>query len=561
MRMADIAVYFDQRAAERRWAYGINTFSLYIAELLQEEGVPWRLLQTTEELRELRADVLIVALEDETEATAELLRQFAEQGGTIISYAGLPRLASGLHCTRAGAHTVGYAEWTTDKGENWTLRGLNLTPWELSSRGAEAEGAAGRLGTIRAEGERGDSSSGWSALLQLRLGQGRIDRWALDIPATIVHLRQGTEPVLKDGIPAPDGTAKLDEGILKADDASALDWERDRIRTESGQLIFPHPYADQWREVCLRHIAKAASEQGAVVPYLGAWPEGVERVAMISFDSDGNRDEYASSTLRILEEHGVPSTWCMLEPGYSRDVYDLVREGGHELALHFNARVEEGCAWEAEQFRRQHEWFRQATGEQAVSNKNHYTRFEGWGELFDWCEANGIASDQTRGSSKPGNVGFLFGTCRPYFPVAWSNQRNRIYDVVEIGFLTQDMDLPNWADSSIIPLLLEQTARVDGVAHFLFHQIHIHKSEPVRRSFASLITQARERGYVFWTGRQVNDWVRAKRKVRIVGLTSSGQAVVEGEVPAGLQVFQFDAGTEKAGRRMEVVAGETETAG
>src|SRR5690606_23770950 len=109
-------------------------------------------------------------------------------------------------------------------------------------------------------------------------------------------------------------------------------------------------------------------------------------------------------------------------------------------------------------------WFKTTSGlAQIASNKNHLTRVEGWGELFRWCEANGIASDQTRGNSKRGNIGYLFGTCHPYFPIAWSDERNRFYDVLEISFLYGDF---LHVDTSIIPPFLEQAIRVEGIAHF-----------------------------------------------------------------------------------------------
>jgi hypothetical protein len=163
-----------------------------------------------------------------------------------------------------------------------------------------------------------------------------------------------------------------------------------------------------------------------------------------------------------------------------------------------------------------------------TSNKNHYTRFEGWGELFEWCESHGISSDQTRGASKKGNAGFLFGTCQPYFPIAWWNQQNRLYDVVEIGFLTQDLDIGVWADSSVIVPFLEQVERVDGVAHFLFHQVHLHHKDAARAALINVVQIAKQYGFAFWTGKQINDWVRARRNVQIQGIEASGKIVIDG---------------------------------
>jgi len=255
-------------------------------------------------------------------------------------------------------------------------------------------------------------------------------------------------------------------------------------------------------------------------------------VASISHDSDGNQDEAAISTLKLLKECQVFSTWCMLEPGYSPQVYDQIKEDGHELAFHYNALETQNGKWGEEEFARQLAWLkRSADITEVTSNKNHYTRFEGWGELFQWCEKNGVGIDQTRGASKGGNVGFLFGTCHAFFPIAWSDEHNRMYNVLENGFLTQDMGIgAPWADSSIIVPFLKQVRRVEGNAHFLFHQTHIHSKPSVVEDFHKVIDTAREMGFTFWTSSQINAWERARRELRIEGMDEKGKVQLKNDI-------------------------------
>lgn len=534
MRLANVKVLCDKKTADRRWSYGLNVFENYIGELLRYEGIPFAWIDEIGQLSNADTDVLIVALVDDTKETAEQIRLFAEQGGTVISYGGLAKLAVSLNCRQLPLWHAGYALLPDSLGDTRPLRGLQIAPWALQPQ--EMACQVNQLGTVHMDHPNSEDTC--YALQQFQVGKGSIERWAVNIPQTVVIMQQGTSPVLADGIPAPDGTAKLDEDILKADDACAMDWELDRLQTETGQPYYAHPYADLWREACISHLLHSVVKKGLTLPFTGRWPAGTKHIAILSHDSDGNQDIHAESTLDLLQQTRIHSTWCMLEPGYSPAIYDRVREAGHELAFHYNSVVREKKEWGKESFDRQHSWFKGATGESfAVSNKNHYTRFEGWGELFAWCEDNGIRSDQSRGPSKRGNVGFLFGTCQPYFPIAWADERNRTYDVVEIGFLTPDLGLDAWADHSVIRPFLEQVIVADGVAHFLFHQTHIHNKEAVRDAFRILVETAEELDFTFWTGQQVNDWVRSRRNTSIQGMDSAGRILLRGEAPEGLIVY------------------------
>ncbi|CAG7595436.1 hypothetical protein PAESOLCIP111_00040 [Paenibacillus solanacearum] len=531
MKIARLAVLFDRQAAERRWQYGLNAFERYVGELLNDAGIPYAWLDDVAQLKQASYDLVIAALTDESARTAAALWEYAEQGGTLISYGGVNALALKLGYAMESPAGPGYAKWGAGYPKAEAVRFLRAQPW----REAKEPAPCSAFGALALSSPNGDPAG--AARLRFTIGAGVLDRFAVDVADTIVRLQQGGMPVLEDGAPAPDGSAPLDDSILKADDQSAMDWIWDRRTTETGVPYFAYPHADYWREIVIGHLLKTAADQGLTLPFIGRWPEGVERVAMISHDSDGNKDEYALTTLELMKEVGVQSSWCMLEPGYSKPVYDLIKRDGHELAFHYNALESQKGRWDAEEFARQFAWLTEAAGvNEVASNKNHYTRFEGWGELFAFCESHGIQTDQTRGPSKKGNVGFLFGTCHPYVPVAWSNERNRSYDVLEIGFLTQDLDLSDhWADSSVIAPFLEGVADVDGVAHFLFHQIHIQKHESVRNALRRVVSEARERGYVFWTGKQINDWQRARRNISIAALDDSGAVeTASGQpIPAG----------------------------
>ncbi|MFD0960958.1 hypothetical protein [Paenibacillus chungangensis] len=525
MRMARVGILLDQAAKMRRHRYGFNVFEAFAGEVLSHAGIPFQWIDHVSDVTERQLDVLIVACMDEHEDNAETIWSFAEQGGAVISYAGLKCLTSRLGCRAERDITVGYASASLQEEERSLLRFLKARPW-LQQDGEQNNAVVQASGSLRKDEPAGREAG--AALLQFSIGKGRIDRWAVNIPYTLVHFQQGTEPVLDDGIPATDGSGAVDEGILKADDRIALDWEYDRTTTETSAPYFKEPYADLWKEVMIEHLLKLVLEQGLTLPFISYWPDGISSVATISHDSDLNIDESAEATLDTLRDCGIQSTWCMIEPGYSPYIYDKVKQAGHELAFHYNALEANDGKWDEAEFDRQFAWLKQAIGaDRVTSNKNHYTIFQGWSELFDWCEHHGIEVDQTRGPSKRGNIGFLFGTCHPYFPIAWFDQGNRSYNVLEISFLTQDLDHHLLADSSVVEPFLEQVMRVEGVAHFLFHQVHILNQEPVNKAIRKVVAEARERGFTFWTSQQINDWERARRKVCITGIDANAEARVK----------------------------------
>lgn len=532
-KTAKIGLWFNRQSAECFWGHGQDLFQLYVQEVLGHAGIPYARFDDAETLESYEPDIIVVLHPGEKEEDLNRLEQWARRGATLISYGGLNRMAGRLGCTRFAIRDAVYgdlSELSYAQGIP-VLRAVSSDPWMVSEKSdipVQADGVLRRLRKAGAEAA--------AAVLEFPLGAGRLIRWNVDIPANIVLIQQGGGPVVQDGIPAPDGTGAVDEGILKADDRCELDWNEDRSVTETGMPYFDTPYADWWREVIVRQLMEEADALGMTLPFLDYWPEGVNQVAMISHDSDFNIEEAAQTTLSVLQENGVRSTWCMIEPGYSPSLYKEIQDAGHELAFHYNALEQEKGIWSAEEFSRQLNVIRSTSGAPIISNKNHYTRFEGWGELYEWCEQNGIEADQTRGPSKKGNVGFPFGTSHPYYPIARSDDRNRLYRVLQIGFLTQDLEHPTLSDSSVIAPFLEKVKEVRGVAHFLFHQQHIHHLENVRHAFSLAVETAKRLGYAFWTSEEITRWEQARRAA-VLRVSADGTLITE-NLPQGAVVRQ-----------------------
>jgi hypothetical protein len=380
--------------------------------------------------------------------------------------------------------------------------------------------------------ERGSATAAESSaplVQEVSVGRGKLIHLTVDVPDTIVRLQQGRGLATSDRPSAPDGSAQTEDGILKADDTTTLDWIEDRATTSTGQPYFSLAHADRWRQWLVDEIVSAVAPRALVRP--ASWPHGAPAVLHLSLDSDDNEAEHAETVLDLLDELDIKATWCELDGGYGPQMQRRVHEAGHDVGLHYNARKEEGGVWSEAAFATQLARHNAGAPVPAVSNKNHYTRFEGWDELFAWCDAGGIRLDGTRGPSKMGNRGFLYGTCFPFRPARYQpgTGQHRVY---ELCFQSADIDFEPkaWGDSSIIGALVDEVVAVGGCLHLLNHQRWLHKMAPVRSALKLALATARSRGMMTMTGREIADWLDG---IRAVSITAAGNDVAAADLPAG----------------------------
>jgi len=274
-----------------------------------------------------------------------------------------------------------------------------------------------------------------------------------------------------------------------------------------GFSAFLQPVADQWRELLLRAIFYTATEHGVALPVLWLYPRNLPALGHISHDTDGSEPGPAQALLDRVKEAGIHTTWCTILPPYEPGLMRAIKDAGHEYATHYDA-MSPGRVWSEDAFDAQwRELIEAFGGERPVTNKNHYLRWEGDTEFFEWCAKRGIQLDQSKGPSKTGEAGFNFGTCHPYFPVA---PRGARIDVLELATMTQDLVV--FAPPALIDPVLEATARCHGVMHFLFHPAHITKPGVADALFLT-VSKGKERGLEWWTAREINAWERARREI------------------------------------------------
>lgn len=351
-----------------------------------------------------------------------------------------------------------------------------------------------------------------AALVENHFGEGHAILIGPDLLFSIVHMQQGL-PVLQDGKPPADDSAPIDDGELKAEDGLVLNWQRDRTPMEPDKVpVFLEPISDELRGIIVRGILHMARCQDIALPILWQWPRGLPAVGHISHDTDGHDPQKAVAMLEVMNRCDVKSTWCTLYPGgYPREFYEQLKQQGYEIALHYDARTGgPGTSWSYENLVMQHRWLKEAAGlDEIVSNKNHYTRWENRLDFLRWCERLGIKSDQTRGPSKQGTIGFPLGGSQPYFPL--DERAGRFLDVLEVNMLTQDLVVVCPAEYG--RQLVDSVLRQHGVAHFLFHPAHILKPG-VAAALSDLIDYGRSKGMEWWTNEQIYTWETLRRGVQ-----------------------------------------------
>jgi hypothetical protein len=348
----------------------------------------------------------------------------------------------------------------------------------------------------------------WPAITINPFGKGYVLYWAVSLVETVRRIQEGNY-VCNDGIPPADGMSPIDDGILKCEDGLVLDWNHDRrIISPSAQVpAFINPIVDVWKRTFRRYIIYIADMCNVPLLRVNFWPNSYDFIMHISHDTDGNNEEEAKLMLEKVNSLGIHTTWCLITPGYSPDLCKSIIESGHELAFHFDAQSYPfPDVFSLDTLEEQLEEVYEITGlPQFYSNKNHYTRWEGKIQFFEWLVKKGIKMDQSKGPSKCGTQGFPFGTCHPWQAV---DKYGELIDCLELSFQSQDIGLQGPPDTAAE--IVDACKEVHGVCHFIFHPAHVSK-EKVQQSFKDLVAMAKSKGGHFMRSDEIGKWYFKRR--------------------------------------------------
>jgi len=525
----------------------------YVHEILEHAGLCYTTIDPEElpdKLPELRV-LVTVGGADLPDDVRERVRRWVEDGGSWLAIGGTGALPELFGVEPERPAFDGWGMSLAVLGEGYLVPAEPAHPVLAGARGAlhYFGGAAVRL------------QGGWRlahaldahqrpterpVVVEARPGKGRCLLVAPDVTGTIVRIQQGIA-VTRDGVSAPDGTCTLVDGTLKSGDGHVLDWllDREPVQGVPGLRAFLRCIADEWRELLIRAILHLAVDAGVALPVLWYHPRDLPAVGHLSHDTDLGEVPNAERLLGILGSLGVASTWCVIPPGYPADVIARIRDAGHELAMHFDAFDRPHFTEEA----LESQW-RELTalfGQSPVSNKNHYLRFEGDTEFFDWCAARGIMLDQSKGAARAGEAGYNFGTCHLHRPVAPDGRR---IGVLELATPTQDLEV--FAPSALGDALLSSVLRHHGVLHLLFHPAHI-ATEGVEDALRRAVEQGRACGLEWWTAERLARWELARRSFRWIAYETGDDgprvAVTAGQPVEGATVLWLGEGAGPAVER------------
>ncbi len=353
--------------------------------------------------------------------------------------------------------------------------------------------------------------NGEAALTLKRSGKGTAWFFGPHVGQTISFIQFGRS-VETDGISAVDGTARLDDGIHRAEDGITLNFETDRITDpRSPTPFFAHAHADRIREIWIRTVIAAMETTGTPFVLTWPWPNGADSVAMLTIDCPQADPDTFRTVSRIISNIGGRPAWLIGHPGLPSDMYRNIRGALQEVGLLLTINTDSD--WDPEKAKIQHVSLTRSSSFRHVDAiRAENGRWEGYMQPYDMATRSGARLFVSKGGRQPGATGFTFGSCIPTAP--WKRDGTR-YDLFELPYLAF---VPGFPDAAAEAILTEVQAR-NGCFHMAAELRGI--CEPGAQSaLHRLILIARQSGLKFVLPSQVAHHQKQRRQLRIAPFLS-----------------------------------------
>ncbi len=328
------------------------------------------------------------------------------------------------------------------------------------------------------------------------------------IGQTMCQMQMGRS-VETDGISPEDGSAHLDDQVLRAEDGIALNFQTDRETAEGAK--HPHfftPHADYLREIWIRAVIEGIESTGTCGLMTWYWPKNAQSVAALSVDCEEFDYDKVHRLHTMLTMFGCQPAWVVATPGYTLDVYRTMRSWGHEIGLLFTG--EEGGNWHEERLKIQHLALGRAAGTSSFASSRPVNgQWRSWRQFYEMCDVAGVKLSLAKGGRQPGTSGFGFGTCHPFHPVRKDGHPNACaelpYQVYLPGAVTSDQ---------AIDAMIQEASSVHGCLHTVIKSDSV-DNETIHASLRRMMAIAKQARMVFYRPDEIYAFERTRRNLRI----------------------------------------------
>jgi hypothetical protein len=470
-----------------------DLYASYYREALDHSGIRYDLIEQ-QSVGELgRIDVLIVAGEGElSEVQETALNNWVRNGGHLIVTGGTWGLKDLLGIKDAG-HASNLVMEPTSEDRLWP---------EATSKIRFYGGVVCSVTGLEPVAE---CELGAVALGRRRLGKGKVIFIGPHIGETMALMQLGRS-VECDGVGPPDGSARLDDGNLRAEDGLALDFERDRD-VAGVHSYFAYPHCDALREVLIRALIESCEEAGVRMLMLWHWPRNAKAAGMVSLDCETFVPDPVQKLHRMLSMYGARALWLIGLPGYTLDIYRALRSWGHEVGLIFV--TDDHSGWHEEKLKIQHITLSRSAALPALLACRPFDgKWRGYQKFYDYAENAGARLSVSKGGRQAGTSGFLFGTSHPFFPLRKDGSPYLIAELPYTVYMPGQVTPPEVCEA-----ILAQTVARHGCFHFGM-KIQGVESPDVSGALIRLLAACKQAGIEFLMPEELYRFERGRRALR-----------------------------------------------
>lgn len=345
------------------------------------------------------------------------------------------------------------------------------------------------------------------AVARQRWGKGEAILIAPNLGETLVRIQMGA-CVHEDGIAPSDGTAPLNDGVLRCEDGIMLDWRFDRSPDLEGLPLFQTPVTDHWREVLIRLVLQASQRAGLICPLIWHYPRHQTGAGVLTVETSSQLPDSDQACNRLLTLVGIKATWGVQHVAQTQSFYRELQKRDNEIALIYEpADPQELMRYSSLQMQLDH--VRRFTSVRTVNAVQiQGLQWRGKLEFYEQCERVGLSIDINRGGYAPGAAGFAFGGCQPWRPLRRDGALSNLYVLPLLGYqIGSRLSMQTARD------LVDQAAEVYGVAHFTVNT-EFTALEQQADTLLKLLAHARSRGLEWTTASELIAWEESRRQLR-----------------------------------------------